>query len=53
MENTYRIAVADEDGNIIGEAVNLRRDEFNLLLNAWLELEQFQGHHFIVAKEEK
>lgn len=53
MENTYRISVVDEDGNIIGEAVNLRRDELNLLLNAWLEFEPFQDYHFIVEKEEQ
>ena len=53
MENTYRISVADEDGNIIAETTKLRQDELNLLLNAWLELEQFQGHHFIVVKEEQ
>jgi len=53
MENTYRIAVADKYGNIFAEATKMRKDELNLLLNAWLEFEPFQDYHFIVEKEEQ
>lgn len=53
MENTYRIAVADKYGNIFAEATKMRKDELNLLLNAWLEFEPFQDYHFIVEKEER